>query len=78
VLLLILKVGMSMLKSLTIFNLLQFQNSFLEYITFAKNLSKQAACHLQKQKNTVPKFYFLPSKLKLGHKKLFNSYKSYG
>jgi len=46
-----------------IFNLVQFQNSFLEHITFAKNLSKQAACHLQKEK-----FYYVPAKLKLVHK----------
>jgi len=55
---------------------LPFQNSFLEQITFAKILSKQAACYLQRQKNEGTKFYFLPSKLISGHKNWFNSYKS--
>ena len=41
-----------------------------------KKLSKQATYHLQKQKTKASKFYFLSSKLKLGHKKWFNSYKS--
>ena len=62
--------------TVSIFSLLQFHNPFPEHITFAKNLSKQAACHLQKQKSKAPKFYFLPSKLKLGYKNWFNSYKS--
>jgi len=45
------------------FNLLQFQNSFLEHITFAKNLSKKAACHLQKQKTRHQNFtFFLQNK----------------
>jgi len=55
---------------------LQFQNSFLEHIIFAKSLPKQAACHLQSKKTKAPKFYFVPSKLKLGHTNWFNSYES--
>ena len=42
-----------------------------------KYFSKKAACHLQKQKKTQsPKFYFLPSKLKLAHKNWFKGYSS--
>jgi len=55
---------------------LQFENSFLEVITFAKNLSKAAACHLQTQKTLVRKLCFLLSKLKLADKNLFESHSS--
>jgi len=44
---------------------LQFQNSFLEHITFAKNLSKQAACHLQKQNNEGTKILLSSFKIKI-------------
>jgi len=55
---------------------LQFKNSFLEHITIAKNLSKKLPVICKNKQTKTPKFYFLPSKSKLGHKNLFSSYKS--
>jgi len=52
---------------------LEFQNSFLEHITVAKIFRNKLPVIC---KNKAPKYYFLPSKLKLGHKNLFDSYKS--
>jgi len=54
----------------SILNVLQFSNSFLDHITFAKNLSKKAACHLQKQKNAGTKFLLSPFKIKISPQKL--------
>jgi len=44
--------------TVSVLNVFHFLNSFLDHITFAKNLSKKAACHLQKQKNAGTKILF--------------------
>jgi len=49
---------------------LQFQNSFLEHITIAKNLSKRAACHQQKQINAGAKILLSSFKIKISPQKL--------
>ena len=61
----------------SVLNVLHILNSFLAHITFAKNLFKKTACHMQKQKKQAPKFYFLPWKSKLAHKNWFDSCSSF-
>jgi len=46
----------------------QFLNSFLDHITFAKNLSKKADCHLQKEKSAGTKILLSSFKIKFAHK----------
>jgi len=44
---------------------LDFLNSSFAHITFAKNLLKKAACHLQKHKNADTKILLFACKIKI-------------
>ena len=61
----------------SVLNILHFVNSFLDHTTFAKNLSKKLPVICKNKKMQAPKFYFLPSKLKLAHKNWFDSHSSF-
>jgi len=52
------------------FQTLAVSHSFLEHTTIAKNLSKQAACHQQKQKNAGAKILLSSFKIKISPQKL--------
>jgi len=56
---------------------LRFSNSFLDHITFVKNLSKKAACHLQKQKNAHAKILLSSFKIKISPQNFFDSHSSF-
>jgi len=56
--------------TVSVLNVLQFLNSFLDHITFAKNISKKAVCHLQKQKTLAPKILLSSFKIKISAQKL--------
>jgi len=54
----------------SILNVLQFLKTFPDHIIFAKNLSKKAACHLQKQTNAGTKILLSSFKIKISPQKL--------
>ena len=60
--------------AVSIFNLLQFQNFPWAYHICKKTFRNKLSVIFKKQKNKAPQFYFFPPKL--GHKNLFNRYKS--
>jgi len=49
---------------------LQFSNSFLNHIKFAKDLSKKVACYLQKEKNAGTKILLSSFEIKISPQKL--------
>jgi len=57
-------------RTVSALNVLHFLNTFLDHITFAKNLSKKAACHLQKQKNAGTKILLSSFNIKISPQKL--------